>query len=509
MHGEQVNKLIAVIDFGSQTTQLIVRRIREAGVYSIIIPCDEWEEIFNHNTIGVILSGGPGSVYEKGSPKIPIDRISVPILGICYGMQLIVHQLGGEIAKGDSEEYGPAALKLVSDSKLLSGADKSTVWMSHKDRVSKLPLGFKQIGTTENIQYSAIEDRSRNIYGIQFHPEVSHTIFGKEIIENFVKVIAGSDENWNMERFLSDKLKSLRENVSGKKVIVAVSGGVDSTVTAVLLQRAGAIVLPVFINNGLLRYGEEKIVVNEFKSLGINLIYKDASELFLDKLANVEDPEKKRKIIGHIFIDLFKDISRQYGDIEYLAQGTLYPDVIESRGTANSSLIKSHHNVGGLPKELGFKLVEPLRELFKDEVRELGKKLEIADGYIDRQPFPGPGLAIRIVGKITKDRINILRIADKLLLREMKKSGYYLKVWQSFAVLLPIRSVGVMGDNRTYDYTICIRIVDSLDGMTADWVYLPEKLLRRISSRIINETDGINRVVYDLSTKPPSTIEWE
>ncbi len=509
MLGEQMNNLIAVIDFGSQTTQLIARRIREAGVYSIVIPCDKWKEIFNHKTTGVILSGGPSSVYEKDSPKIPIDKISVPILGICYGMQLIVHQLGGEIARGNSEEYGPAALKQVSSSLLLSGTDKSTVWMSHKDRVSKLPPGFKRIGTTDNIEYSAIEDKKRNIYGIQFHPEVSHTTFGKRILENFVKVIVESDENWSMERFLSDKLKNLRDNVSGKKIIVAVSGGVDSTVTAVLLQNAGAVVLPVFINNGLLRYGEEDIVINEFKSFGADLIYKDASDLFLERLANIEDPEKKRKIIGHTFIDLFKDVSKQYGDIEYLAQGTLYPDVIESQGTANSSLIKSHHNVGGLPKELGFKLIEPLRELFKDEVRELGKKLRIADEYIDRQPFPGPGLAIRIVGKITKDRINILRAADIILLSEMKKSGYYSKVWQSFAVLLPIRSVGVMGDNRTYDYTICIRVVDSIDGMTADWVYLPEKLLRKISSRIINETDGINRVVYDLSTKPPSTIEWE
>ncbi|NOZ83432.1 MAG: glutamine-hydrolyzing GMP synthase [Epsilonproteobacteria bacterium] len=504
-----MSNLIAVIDFGSQTTQLLARRIREIGVYSIIIPFDSWRDIYKYETKAVVLSGGPSSVYDEGSPSIPISEIGLPVLGICYGMQLIVRQLGGKIISG-KEEYGPAKLNQISDSQLIKGAGNSTVWMSHKDRVEAIPEGFKTVGTTENIEYAAIEDSRREIYGIQFHPEVTHTKQGKNVLKNFVTDIAGAAADWNIERFISEKITSLKETVGKKKVLVAVSGGVDSTVTAVLLKKAEADVVPVFINNGLLRYNEEKVVLNQLKRLGLQVTYEDASDVFLARLNNITDPEKKRKIIGRTFIDLFTDVAGRYSEVEYLAQGTLYPDVIESCAVGkNSSLIKSHHNVGGLPEKLGFKLVEPLRELFKDEVRTLGRHLGIAEEYIKRQPFPGPGLAIRIIGELTPERLNILRNADKILMEEAKKSGFYNEVWQSFAVLLPLRSVGVMGDHRTYDYTICIRIVESTDGMTADWVYLPEAVLRRISSRIINETEGINRVVYDISTKPPSTIEWE
>jgi len=377
-------------------------------------------------------------------------------------------------------------------------------------KVEAIPEGFKTVGITDSIKYAAVENNRKKIYGIQFHPEVTHTELGKQILKNFVIDIAGALADWDIKRFISEKISSLNRSIGGKKVLVAVSGGVDSTVTALLLKRAGADVVPVFINNGLLRYNEEKVVLGQIEKLGLSVVYEDASDLFLSKLKGIQNPEKKRKIIGHTFIDIFTEIAKRQSGIEYLAQGTLYPDVIESSAVGkNSSLIKSHHNVGGLPEKLGFKLVEPLRELFKDEVRELGRNLGIAEEYIQRQPFPGPGLAIRIIGEITRQRLDILKKADKILIDEIKKSGFYNKVWQSFAVLLPLRSVGVMGDHRTYDYTICIRIVDSTDGMTADWVYLPEAVLRKISAEIINKTEGINRVVYDVSTKPPSTIEWE
>ncbi len=504
-----MSDLVAVIDFGSQTTQLLARRIREIGVYSIIIPYDSWQDIYKYDTKAVVLSGGPSSIYDKDSPTIPVEKIELPILGICYGMQLIVHQLGGKIIS-DDQEYGPAHLKLIADSVFLKGTDGSTVWMSHKDRVEAIPEGFKTVGITNSIKYAAVENNRKKIYGIQFHPEVTHTELGKQILKNFVIDIAGASADWDIKRFISEKISSLNRSIGGKKVLVAVSGGVDSTVTALLLKRAGADVVPVFINNGLLRYNEEKVVLGQLEKLGLSVVYEDASELFLSKLKGVQNPEKKRKIIGHTFIDIFTKIAKRQSGIEYLAQGTLYPDVIESSVVGkNSSLIKSHHNVGGLPEKLGFKLVEPLRELFKDEVRELGRNLGIAEEYIQRQPFPGPGLAIRIIGEITRQRLDILKKADKILIDEIKKNGFYNKVWQSFAVLLPLRSVGVMGDHRTYDYTICIRIVDSTDGMTADWVYLPEAVLRKISTEIINKTEGINRVVYDVSTKPPSTIEWE
>ncbi len=513
-HGDR----ILVLDFGSQTTQLIARRVREFQVYSEIKPCTaSLEEIKAFSPKGIILSGGPASVYDQDAPTVPQELfdLGLPILGICYGMQLMAHLLGGRVEHSEKREYGPAELTILDHSDLFYGLDPSRkyrVWMSHGDRVEELPLGFVSIAESENSPYAAIKHRERPLFGVQFHPEVVHTEIGWEVLANFVLRIAKAAPTWTMKSFIEKTIEEIRERVgAGEKVICALSGGIDSTVTAILVHRAiGDRLVPIFVNNGVLRKNEAESVLAVMSSLGLKVRYVDASERFLSRLKGVVDPEEKRRIIGHTFIEVFEEEARKVGDVAYLAQGTLYPDVIESvsfRGP--SATIKSHHNVGGLPERMKLKLIEPLRELFKDEVREIARELGLPEDIVYRQPFPGPGLAIRILGEVTKDKLEILREADAIVLEEMKKSGWYRKVWQSFAVLLPIKTVGVMGDFRTYEYVVAIRCVDSVDAMTADWTRLPYDLLAKISNRIINEVRGINRVVYDISSKPPATIEWE
>ncbi|AEH45427.1 GMP synthase, large subunit [Thermodesulfatator indicus DSM 15286] len=509
---------ILVLDFGSQTTQLIARRVRELHVYSEIKPCvASIEEIKAFSPRGIILSGGPASVYDEHAPKIPkeIFSLGVPVLGICYGMQLMTHLLGGKVEASAKREFGPAELKILDNSDLFYGLslDRSyRVWMSHGDRVEALPQGFEAIAESEHSPYAAIKNSETRLYGVQFHPEVAHTEIGREVLSNFVLRICGCKPTWTMKSFIERVVEEIRQKVGPEeKVICALSGGIDSTVTAVLVHRAiGERLVCIFVNNGLLRKGEVESVLNLMASLGLNLRYVDASERFLERLKGVTDPEKKRQIIGHTFIEIFEEEAKKVGDVTYLAQGTLYPDVIESVSFKGpSATIKTHHNVGALPERMKLKLIEPLRELFKDEVREIARELGLPEDIIYRQPFPGPGLAIRILGEVTKDRLEILREADAIVLEEIKKSGWYRKVWQSFAVLLPIRTVGVMGDYRTYEHVIAIRCVDSVDAMTADWTRLPYDLLARLSNRIINEVRGVNRVVYDISSKPPATIEWE
>ncbi len=509
---------ILVLDFGSQTTQLIARRVRELHVYSEIKPCStSIEEIRAFSPNGIILSGGPASVYDKGAPSVPKDifALGIPVLGICYGMQLIVHLLGGLVEHSEKREYGPAELTIIDNSDLFYGLDTSKkyrVWMSHGDRVERLPSGFLSIAESENSPYAAIRDKERSIFGVQFHPEVIHTEIGKEVLENFILRIAKAKSTWTMKSFIEKTIEEIRKKVGPEgKLIYALSGGIDSTVTALLVYRAiGDRLVPILVNNGLLRKQEAESVFNLMSSLGLKIHYVDASERFLSRLRGVLDPEEKRRIIGHTFIEVFEEEATKIGNVAYLAQGTLYPDVIESISFKGPSVtIKSHHNVGALPERMQLKLVEPLRELFKDEVRKIAKELRLPEDIIYRQPFPGPGLAIRILGEVTRERLDILREADAIVLEEMKKSGWYQKVWQSFAVLLPIKTVGVMGDFRTYEHVIAFRCVDSLDAMTADWTRLPYELLARISNRIINEVRGVNRVVYDISSKPPATIEWE
>ncbi|WP_035586316.1 glutamine-hydrolyzing GMP synthase [Hippea jasoniae] len=502
---------IVILDFGSQYTQLISRKIRELGVYTEILPYNK--PVFDENTKGLILSGSPYSVYENDAPIVDQSIFSkgLPVLGICYGMQLIAHFFGGKVSKAHKSEYGFATLEVVKPSKLLEGMDKTVVWMSHGDRLEKLPEGFEAIARTSNSPFAAIENLSKKIWAVQFHPEVYHTQKGKQLLSNFVLDICKAKANWNMENFLAQQIETIRKTVKDKRVIGAISGGVDSTVTAAILSKAiGDQFVGVFVNNGLLRKNEIEYVLNALNKLKINVRYEDAENLFLDRLKGVIDPEQKRKIIGHTFIDVFKRIAEDYKDAEFLAQGTLYPDVIESTSVKGpSATIKSHHNVGGLPKDLKFKLIEPLRFLFKDEVRKLGKTLGIDDEFINRHPFPGPGLAIRIIGEITKEKLDILREADAIVVEEIKKANLYNDLWQAFAVLLPVSSVGVMGDKRTYENVVAIRIIESVDGMTADWAKIPYEVLNNISTRIINEVKSINRVVYDISSKPPSTIEWE
>ena len=503
---------IAILDFGSQYTQLIARKIRELGVYAEIIPFNREPEI--KNLKGIVLSGSPSSIYEPNPPlpSAKLFEMGVPILGICYGMQVITHFFGGKIASTNKREYGFAKIEVVKDNELLDKyIDGSTVWMSHGDRIEKPPEGFETIGRTDNSPFAAIENRNKRIWAVQFHPEVHHTEKGKRVLSNFVFNICRAKAEWNMGNLIDTLIDKIREEVGSKRVIGAISGGVDSTVVAVLMKRAiGDRFIGVFVNNGLLRKNEPERVLEALKKLGVNVIYKDASELFLKRLKGVVDPEEKRKIIGHTFIDVFSDIASKLEGIEFLAQGTLYPDVIESVSVKGpSATIKSHHNVGGLPEKLNFKLIEPLRELFKDEVRELGRKLGIDRRLINRHPFPGPGLAIRVVGEITEEKLETLREADEIVVDEIKRAGLYENVWQAFAVLLPVSSVGVMGDKRTYESVVAVRVVESVDGMTADWSKLPYEVLNRISNRIINEVKSINRVVYDISSKPPSTIEWE
>ena len=513
-----MNEQIVILDFGSQFTQVIARRIRECNVYSTILRFDTpAAEIAALEPSGIILSGGPSSVYAADAP-LPdkaIFNLKVPILGICYGIQLLAHYLGGKVEKGQKREYGKGTLQ-VKDSfcPLLANLPETLqVWNSHGDKMTKIPHGFKAVAVTENSDFAVIENHARKMFGLQFHPEVAHTPRGREIIANFVHNICGCGKNWTMHKYIDQAVEAIRAQVGKEKVILGLSGGVDSSVAAALLHKAiGDQLTCIFVNNGLLRGGEADVVREVFvRHFKIKLQYEDASKLFLNRLKGVTDPERKRKIIGRTFIEVFESATKRVGKAKFLAQGTLYPDVIESMpiGGNPAAMIKSHHNVGGLPKKMRFQLVEPLKCLFKDEVRELGLELGLPREIVLRQPFPGPGLAVRILGEVTPRRCGILREADTIVVEEMKASGWYYKIWQSFAVLLPVRSVGVMGDERTYDYTIAIRAVESQDGMTADWVKLPYDLLEKLSSRIINEVKGVNRVCLDISSKPPATIEWE
>ena len=507
---------ILILDFGSQVTQLIARRVREQSVYCEIHPYSmNFEKIKAFAPKGIILSGGPSSVYDKDAPHsdLGVFDLGLPVLGICYGMQLMTQQLGGKVERSDKREFGGSSLQLNDVSDLFAGFDGVTdVWMSHGDRIEEMPAGFQVIAHTEHCPVAAMKDEKRHFYGVQFHPEVVHTPRGDEMLGNFLFNICDCRPTWTMASFIETEIADIRRKVGTGKVICALSGGVDSSVVAVLIHKAiGDQLQCVFVNNGLLRKGEAEKVVNLFsKHFRINLDYVDASERFLDKLDGISDPETKRKIIGNEFIYLFEEEAKKLGQVDYLAQGTLYPDVIESVSTKGpSAVIKSHHNVGGLPEKMNLKLLEPVRELFKDEVRLLGKELGMPDEVIYRQPFPGPGLAIRCIGELSKEKLEILREADAIVIEEIRKAGLYREIWQSFAVLLPVKTVGVMGDARTYEFTVALRAVNSLDGMTADWVKLPYELLGSISSRIINEVKGVNRVVYDISQKPPSTIEWE
>ena len=513
-----MNEQIVILDFGSQYTQVIARRIRECNVYSIILSYDTpAATLAKMKPKGIILSGGPSSVY---SPKAPLPNrgifdLGVPILGICYGVQLLAHFHGGKVEKGLKREYGKGTLTVRDASCALFRKLPTDlqVWNSHGDKLTKLPKGFQAVATTENSNFAAIENHERKWFGLQFHPEVAHTPRGKEIISNFVHGVCGCGKEWTMRNYVDQAVDQIRAQVGKERVILGLSGGVDSSVAAALLHKAiGDQLTCIFVNNGLLRAREADAVREVFeRNFRVRLQYEDASKLFLDRLKRVTDPERKRKIIGKTFIEVFQAATKRAGKAKFLAQGTLYPDVIESVPIAGnpSALIKSHHNVGGLPKNLKFQLVEPLRSLFKDEVRQLGLELKLPKEIVYRQPFPGPGLAVRVLGEVTRERCSILREADSIVVQEMKSTGWYYKIWQSFAVLLPVRSVGVMGDERTYDYTIAIRAVESQDGMTADWVKLPYALLETLSSRITNEVKGVNRVVFDITSKPPGTIEWE
>ncbi|WNL34326.1 glutamine-hydrolyzing GMP synthase [Arcobacter cryaerophilus gv. pseudocryaerophilus] len=506
---------IVVLDFGSQYTQIIARKLRESGVYSEIVPYNESiEDIMSRTPKGIILSGGPASVYASDSyhPDSTIFDLGLPILGICYGMQLIAQHFGGSVIPATSHEYGKAKLDIIVENEIFKDTQNGQiVWMSHGDRVESIPSGFEKIAISENSPYAAIADTNRNIYAFQFHPEVYHSECGSKLLKNFAKYICGCESTWNMGSFAKEQMTKIKNQVGNKKVLCAVSGGVDSSVVATLLFEAiGNQVIPVFVDNGLLRANEREQVETIFKSRGIDLITVDASEQFLTKLAGVTDPETKRKIIGETFIEVFDKEAKKHEGVEFLAQGTLYTDVIESVSVKGpSKTIKSHHNVGGLPDWMKFELVEPLREIFKDEVRELGLELGLPRNMINRHPFPGPGLAIRVMGDVNKPDLDLLRKADVILLDVLHSTGYYEKTWQAFTVLLNVKSVGVMGDNRTYDNTVCVRIVDATDGMTATFAHIPHEILETISRRIINEVDGINRVVYDISSKPPATIEWE
>ncbi len=506
-------EIILVLDFGSQYTQLIARRVREQNVYCEIKPYNfPAEEIRRIEPAGMILSGGPSSVYAKNAP-IPdheVFHLGIPILGICYGLQTIAFLLGGKVDPAARREYGHAVFQIDDDKDLFQGLGASlNVWMSHGDHVTGMPPEYVPLGHTENAPFAAVANRKKSIYGVQFHPEVVHTENGKKIIQNFLFQVCHCEGEWTPEHFIEYSVQQIQKKVGDGRVVCGLSGGVDSAVTATLIYRAiGERLIPIFVDNGLLRSGEVQEIRQAFEYM--NLHFVDVSEVFLQELKGVVDPEKKRKIIGNRFIRVFEEESRKLGKIDFLAQGTLYPDVIESVSTwGPSSRIKSHHNVGGLPEKMHLTLVEPLRELFKDEVREVGKLLGLSQSIVNRHPFPGPGLAVRILGEVTVERLKVLRQADSIFIEELRKNNWYHQVWQALSVLLPVQTVGVMGDERTYENVVALRAVTSEDGMTADWAKLPADLLNTVSNRIINEIRGVNRVVYDISSKPPSTIEWE
>jgi GMP synthase (glutamine-hydrolysing) len=516
---------IVVLDFGSQYSQLIARRVRELNVYSELLPFDtKWSEIAARKPKAVILSGGPASVYEDGSPH-PDPEIwtgGIPILGICYGLHLMAQGLGGEVVSFERKEFGPAVVHIAEQTGLFAGiAPEQSVWMSHGDSIERLPDGFRPTARTDSTPYAAVANPERGMYGIQFHPEVVHTKSGRDILRNFVVEIAGARQNWTPAHFITANVDEIRRRVDAHskatgtdgKVLCALSGGVDSAVAATLVHRAvGDRLICVHVDHGMMRKNETELLAKAFDQLGVRVIVVNARERFLTKLEGVIDPEQKRHIIGNEFIRVFEEEAAKLGEIAFLTQGTLYPDVIESATSdkeKSASKIKTHHNVGGLPDDMAFQLIEPLRYLFKDEVRAVGTELGLPDSMVQRQPFPGPGLAIRIIGEITADRLDTLREADWIVLDEIKAAGLYHQVWQSFAILTPIRSVGVMGDGRTYGNLVAVRAVTSEDAMTADWAKLPYEILAKISSRIVNEVPGVNRVVYDISSKPPATIEWE
>lgn len=505
---------VVVLDFGGQYNQLIARRIRDLGVFSELLPpTTTAAELKQINPKGIVFSGGPNSVYDENSPKCDpeIFNLGIPVFGICYGMQMIAHHFGANVSRASKREYGKAEMEIVSDSALFKGLDtKQTVWMSHSDVVVEPPANFQVDGKTHSAPVAAMSNPAENIYAVQFHPEVQHSVNGNEMIKHFLYDVCGCSGDWSMGTFIEDSVRAIREQVGDKKVLCALSGGVDSSVVAALIHKAvGDQLTCMFVDHGLLRKGEAESVVETFgKNFKMNLVKIDARERFLSKLAGVSDPEQKRKIIGVEFIRVFEEESAKFGDHEFLGQGTLYTDIIES-GTATAHTIKSHHNVGGLPEDMKMQLVEPLNTLFKDEVRKVGEELGLPADIVWRQPFPGPGLAIRVIGEVTEAKLEIVRESDAILREEIKKAGLDREIWQYFTALPDFKSVGVMGDVRTYAYTVGIRAVTSIDGMTADWARIPYDVLEKISTRIVNEVDGVNRVVYDVTSKPPSTIEWE